>query len=135
MLVHGAFSDASSWSGVVVELQSAGIPVLAPPNGDGSGRFVCEVGAAPDPDGHGPPSDAVMDAAEKLTAYEKVLTFLRANAGVTYSLSDLRGKGLGTVSHHRSILNALADGDEPVVIVKQPDANGNGARWMYDRSD
>jgi pimeloyl-ACP methyl ester carboxylesterase len=32
VLVHGAFADASSWSGVVVELQSAGIPVLAPRN-------------------------------------------------------------------------------------------------------
>jgi pimeloyl-ACP methyl ester carboxylesterase len=32
VLVHGAFADASSWSGVIVELQCAGIPVLAPPN-------------------------------------------------------------------------------------------------------
>ena len=32
VLVHGAFCDASSWSGVVVELQCAGIAVLAPPN-------------------------------------------------------------------------------------------------------
>ncbi|NUP45953.1 MAG: alpha/beta hydrolase [Catenulispora sp.] len=32
VLVHGAFADATSWSGVIAELQSHGIPVLAPPN-------------------------------------------------------------------------------------------------------
>lgn len=32
LLVHGAFADAASWSGVVEELQSHGIPVVAPPN-------------------------------------------------------------------------------------------------------
>jgi len=32
VLVHGAFADAGSWSGVVAELQKQGIPVLAPPN-------------------------------------------------------------------------------------------------------
>ncbi|MFC3572381.1 alpha/beta fold hydrolase [Streptomyces yaanensis] len=32
VLVHGAFADAASWSGVIAELQSSGIPVLAPPN-------------------------------------------------------------------------------------------------------
>ncbi|MFJ5304446.1 alpha/beta fold hydrolase [Streptomyces sp. NPDC088350] len=32
LLVHGAFADAGSWSGVVAELQSHGIPVLAPSN-------------------------------------------------------------------------------------------------------
>ncbi len=32
VLVHGAFADAASWSGVVEELQSHGIPVIAPPN-------------------------------------------------------------------------------------------------------
>ncbi|MFE3900407.1 alpha/beta fold hydrolase [Streptomyces sp. NPDC059153] len=32
VLVHGAFADAGSWSGVVAELQSHGIPVVAPPN-------------------------------------------------------------------------------------------------------
>ncbi|MGW0816608.1 alpha/beta fold hydrolase [Streptomyces viridiviolaceus] len=32
LLVHGAFADAGSWSGVVAELQNHGIPVLAPPN-------------------------------------------------------------------------------------------------------
>ncbi|EKX64899.1 alpha/beta hydrolase [Streptomyces ipomoeae] len=32
LLVHGAFADASSWSGVVEELQSQDIPVLAIPN-------------------------------------------------------------------------------------------------------
>ncbi|MET7684024.1 alpha/beta hydrolase [Streptomyces sp. NPDC005423] len=32
LLVHGAFADAGSWSGVVAELQSHGIPVLAPAN-------------------------------------------------------------------------------------------------------
>ena len=32
VLVHGAFADASGWYGVIRELQSAGIPVLAPPN-------------------------------------------------------------------------------------------------------
>ncbi|MGV9451751.1 alpha/beta fold hydrolase [Streptomyces sp. NPDC003635] len=32
VLVHGAFADAASWSGVVAELQSHGIPVVAPPN-------------------------------------------------------------------------------------------------------
>jgi pimeloyl-ACP methyl ester carboxylesterase len=30
MLLHGAFTDASSWAGVVAELQGSGIPVLAP---------------------------------------------------------------------------------------------------------
>ncbi|MFF0739073.1 alpha/beta fold hydrolase [Streptomyces sp. NPDC004111] len=32
VLVHGAFADAASWSGVVAELQTDGIPVVAPPN-------------------------------------------------------------------------------------------------------
>jgi pimeloyl-ACP methyl ester carboxylesterase len=32
VLVHGAFADASSWTGVINELQSAGVHVLAPPN-------------------------------------------------------------------------------------------------------
>ncbi|MCL6675136.1 alpha/beta fold hydrolase [Streptomyces panaciradicis] len=32
LLVHGAFADAGSWSGVVAELQNHGIPVIAPPN-------------------------------------------------------------------------------------------------------
>ncbi|KOG34260.1 alpha/beta fold hydrolase [Streptomyces resistomycificus] len=32
LLVHGAFADAGSWSGVVAELQHDGIPVVAPPN-------------------------------------------------------------------------------------------------------
>jgi pimeloyl-ACP methyl ester carboxylesterase len=46
VLVHGAFADASSWSGVIVELQSAGIPVLAPPNPlrglDGDAAYIAE---------------------------------------------------------------------------------------------
>ncbi|MEU8651697.1 alpha/beta hydrolase [Streptomyces sp. NPDC048737] len=32
LLVHGAFADAASWSGVITELQRDGIPVIAPPN-------------------------------------------------------------------------------------------------------
>ncbi|MER7498939.1 alpha/beta hydrolase [Nonomuraea pusilla] len=32
VLVHGAFADASSWSGVIADLQDHGIPVVAPPN-------------------------------------------------------------------------------------------------------
>ncbi|WP_299534247.1 alpha/beta fold hydrolase [uncultured Streptomyces sp.] len=32
VLVHGAFADAGSWSGVVAELQSHGVPVVAPSN-------------------------------------------------------------------------------------------------------
>jgi pimeloyl-ACP methyl ester carboxylesterase len=32
LLVHGAFADAGSWSGVIAELQGHGIPVIAPPN-------------------------------------------------------------------------------------------------------
>ncbi|MEU7323745.1 alpha/beta hydrolase [Streptomyces griseoviridis] len=32
VLVHGAFADAASWSGVVAELQGRGVPVVAPPN-------------------------------------------------------------------------------------------------------
>ncbi|MFF4035111.1 alpha/beta fold hydrolase [Streptomyces sviceus] len=32
LLVHGAFADAASWSGVIAELQGSGIPVVAPPN-------------------------------------------------------------------------------------------------------
>ncbi|MFI9150109.1 alpha/beta fold hydrolase [Streptomyces sp. NPDC053367] len=32
LLVHGAFADAGSWSGVIAELQSHGVPVIAPPN-------------------------------------------------------------------------------------------------------
>ncbi|NUT45175.1 MAG: alpha/beta hydrolase [Thermoactinospora sp.] len=32
VLVHGAFADAASWSGVITELQQQGIPVVAPPN-------------------------------------------------------------------------------------------------------
>src|SRR5277367_1957380 len=32
VLVHGAFADASSWSGVINELQGAGVSVAAPPN-------------------------------------------------------------------------------------------------------
>lgn len=32
VLVHGAFADAASWSGVIVELQAAGIAVIALPN-------------------------------------------------------------------------------------------------------
>ncbi|MDT0462038.1 alpha/beta fold hydrolase [Streptomyces gibsoniae] len=32
VLVHGAFADAASWSGVIAELQREGIAVVAPPN-------------------------------------------------------------------------------------------------------
>ncbi|MFI9244792.1 alpha/beta fold hydrolase [Streptomyces sp. NPDC053086] len=32
VLVHGAFADAAGWSGVIKELQSHGIAVIAPPN-------------------------------------------------------------------------------------------------------
>ncbi|MGZ4379909.1 MAG: alpha/beta fold hydrolase, partial [Gaiellaceae bacterium] len=32
VLVHGAFADASSWSGVVERLQAAGLQVSAPAN-------------------------------------------------------------------------------------------------------
>jgi pimeloyl-ACP methyl ester carboxylesterase len=32
VLVHGAFADASGWAGVIRELQSAGLAVVAPPN-------------------------------------------------------------------------------------------------------
>jgi pimeloyl-ACP methyl ester carboxylesterase len=32
VLVHGAFADASSWTGVVERLQAAGLKVTAPPN-------------------------------------------------------------------------------------------------------
>ncbi|MGW2714264.1 alpha/beta fold hydrolase, partial [Streptomyces sp. NPDC001356] len=32
VLVHGAFADTAIWFGVVAELHSHGIPVLAPPN-------------------------------------------------------------------------------------------------------
>ncbi|MCX5374233.1 alpha/beta hydrolase [Streptomyces sp. NBC_00015] len=32
VLVHGAFADAASWSGVIAELQGHGVPVVAPPN-------------------------------------------------------------------------------------------------------
>ncbi|MEV7082761.1 alpha/beta hydrolase [Streptomyces sp. NPDC093516] len=32
LLVHGAFADAGSWSGVIAELQHHGVPVVAPPN-------------------------------------------------------------------------------------------------------
>ncbi|MFD9318382.1 alpha/beta fold hydrolase [Streptomyces sp. NPDC060053] len=32
VLVHGAFADAASWSGVIAELRGHGVPVVAPPN-------------------------------------------------------------------------------------------------------
>ncbi|MEU6782916.1 alpha/beta fold hydrolase [Nonomuraea angiospora] len=32
VLVHGAFADAASWTGVIAELQEHGVPVVAPPN-------------------------------------------------------------------------------------------------------
>jgi len=32
VLVHGAFADASSWTGVIQRLQAAGIQVTAPAN-------------------------------------------------------------------------------------------------------
>ncbi|MFF9324903.1 alpha/beta fold hydrolase [Streptomyces sp. NPDC014776] len=32
VLVHGAFADAGSWTGVIDHLQRHGIPVIAPPN-------------------------------------------------------------------------------------------------------
>lgn len=32
VLVHGAFADASSWSGVITELQAAGVNAVAPAN-------------------------------------------------------------------------------------------------------
>ena len=32
VLVHGAFADASSWSGVITRLQAAGVSVIAPAN-------------------------------------------------------------------------------------------------------
>ncbi|MBV9359737.1 MAG: alpha/beta hydrolase [Chloroflexi bacterium] len=32
VLVHGAFADASSWTGVIQRLQAAGVPVTAPAN-------------------------------------------------------------------------------------------------------
>jgi pimeloyl-ACP methyl ester carboxylesterase len=32
VLVHGAFVDASSWNGVIAEIEAAGIDVVAPPN-------------------------------------------------------------------------------------------------------
>jgi pimeloyl-ACP methyl ester carboxylesterase len=32
VLVHGAFADASSWSGVITRLQAKAVPVTAPAN-------------------------------------------------------------------------------------------------------
>src|SRR5690242_10195455 len=32
VLVHGAFADASSWTGVITRLQAENVPVTAPPN-------------------------------------------------------------------------------------------------------
>lgn len=32
VLVHGAFADSAGWIGVIAELHSHGIPVIAPPN-------------------------------------------------------------------------------------------------------
>ena len=32
VLVHGAFTDASEWDGVIKQLEAAGYPVVAPPN-------------------------------------------------------------------------------------------------------
>ena len=32
VLVHGAFADSSSWTGVIERLQAAGVPVIAPAN-------------------------------------------------------------------------------------------------------
>ncbi|MEU9858469.1 alpha/beta hydrolase [Streptomyces sp. NPDC047974] len=32
VLVHGAFADATGWIGVIADLRSSGIPVIAPPN-------------------------------------------------------------------------------------------------------
>ncbi|MGW7793405.1 alpha/beta fold hydrolase, partial [Streptomyces tricolor] len=32
VLVHGAFTDSAIWFGVIAELHSHGIPVVAPPN-------------------------------------------------------------------------------------------------------
>jgi len=32
VLVHGAFTDASEWDGVIKRLQAAGYPVVTPPN-------------------------------------------------------------------------------------------------------
>ncbi|MEW2485516.1 alpha/beta hydrolase [Streptomyces sp. NPDC048411] len=32
VLVHGAFADATGWIGVIAELRSSGIPVIAPSN-------------------------------------------------------------------------------------------------------
>ncbi|WP_318199577.1 alpha/beta hydrolase [Streptomyces sp. SCL15-4] len=32
LLVHGAFADAGSWTGVISRLQRHGVPVIAPPN-------------------------------------------------------------------------------------------------------
>ncbi|MEH0542580.1 alpha/beta hydrolase [Streptomyces sp. B21-105] len=32
VLIHGAFADAASWSGVISELQGRDVPVIAPPN-------------------------------------------------------------------------------------------------------
>jgi hypothetical protein len=32
VLVHGAFADASSWSGVITRLQTGSVPVTAPAN-------------------------------------------------------------------------------------------------------
>jgi pimeloyl-ACP methyl ester carboxylesterase len=32
VLVHGAWADASSWNGVIVQLQAEGYTVYAPPN-------------------------------------------------------------------------------------------------------
>jgi hypothetical protein len=31
VLVHGAFADASSWNGVITQLQAKGVPVTAAP--------------------------------------------------------------------------------------------------------
>src|SRR4051812_29661262 len=32
VLVHGAFADGSSWTGVIERLQARGVPVMAPAN-------------------------------------------------------------------------------------------------------
>jgi pimeloyl-ACP methyl ester carboxylesterase len=46
VLVHGAFADASVGAGVITELQSDGVPVLAPPNPlrslPGDGAYLAE---------------------------------------------------------------------------------------------
>ena len=120
VLVHGAFADASSWTGVIERLQKAGVQVTAPPNplrglSSDSAYIVSVLNQIPGPVlavGHSYAGAVISNAATKA----------RNVVGLVYvaAFATEEGERLGDVENNSkdSVLNTA------LVVLKYPTGQG-----------